>query len=78
MTKDRLALFPLTTTLQPVGEGQPLPGLAVAGHSLAELAETYGTPLYLFDAATMEAHLSSYRQARARPFPRPSANTNCG
>ena len=78
MTRDRLALFPLTTALQPAGEEQPLPGLAVAGHSLAELAEIYGTPLYLFDAATMETHLNSYRQALARHYPGPSAITYAG
>ncbi len=70
--EDRLALFPVTTTVQEDGQ------IAVAGLSLQALAETYGTPLYLFDAATIETHLASYRQALAAHYPGPSAITYAG
>ncbi len=31
-------------------------GMLLAGHSVAELAKTHGTPLYLFDRATLQAN----------------------
>ncbi len=41
------ALFPLTAKRAVTGE------LTLAGHSLVTLAEQFGTPLYLYDAATL-------------------------
>jgi len=46
-----LSLFPLTTMVNRHGH------LTIAGHDLAELAATYGTPLYLYDGATVHGQL---------------------
>ncbi len=49
----KLALFPRTAQIQaapPRGER-----LTIAGCDLARLAERYGTPLYLYDRATLDA-----------------------
>ncbi len=46
-----LSLFPQTTSIDPRGN------LAIAGHDLAELADQYGTPLYLYDGATIRRQL---------------------
>ncbi len=62
----RLALFPVTTRLQSGSGGE---WLEIAGCSLAELAEEYGTPLYLYDQATLDANLEAYRQALSRIYP---------
>lgn len=53
---DRLPLFPITTTIQN-------DSLTIAGHSLASLADRYGTPLYIYDRATMDASVKSYTDA---------------
>jgi len=37
--------------------------LAIAGVSVLELAQTYGTPLVVFDASTFEANLERFRRA---------------
>ena len=44
---DRLQLFPITTKIEKNS-------LTIAGHDLSVLAEEYGTPLYLYDQATMD------------------------
>ena len=56
----RRALFPLTTTL--AGEEQ---SLSIAGCSVTALAAEYGTPLYVFDEATLDASVDEYRSALA-------------
>ncbi len=58
----RLDLFPLSTRLEDGPGGERL---AVAGHALADLASEYGTPLYLYDQATMDGALDAYRNALA-------------
>jgi len=62
----RLALFPVTTRLQPGRGGRRM---QIAGCDLEELAEQYGTPLYLYDQATLDANLKAYRQALSRAYP---------
>jgi diaminopimelate decarboxylase len=56
----RLELFPDTTRLHGVGDAG---SLEIAGCELSELAGVYGTPLYLYDQATMDQSLRAYRQA---------------
>jgi diaminopimelate decarboxylase len=58
----RLALFPLETHIERTPEGERL---VVAGHDLADLAGRYGTPLYIYDQATMDAAVDAYRGSLA-------------
>ncbi len=58
----RLALFPDTTRIEKNG-------LAICGLSLAALAEEYGTPLYIYDAETMDASMAAYREALKAFYP---------
>ncbi len=74
-TTKRLELFPVTTRIE-AGEGSP--HLSINGRSLVELAERYGTPLYLYDSATLQASLDRYRQALKRYYPGPSGITYAG
>jgi diaminopimelate decarboxylase/diaminopimelate epimerase len=62
----RLALFPDTARIAagPTGEA-----LTVAGCDLAALADRYGTPLYLYDRATMDAAVDAYRAALSACYP---------
>lgn len=59
---ERLALFPLDARIEG-GPGRER--LVVAGHDLADLAERYGTPLYLYDQATIDGAVDAYRGALA-------------
>jgi diaminopimelate decarboxylase len=52
--------------------------LWIGGCDLALLAEQYGTPLYLYDQATMDAAVAAYRQALAHHYPAESAITYAG
>lgn len=56
--KKRLSLFPESTAVQ---NGQ----LRIAGLWLAELAEQFGTPLYVYDRSSLDAAVASYRTALA-------------
>lgn len=58
--RQRLALFPATVELAGAG---PEAELAVGGCRLAALAAEHGTPLYVLDAATLDAAAQSYRDA---------------
>lgn len=58
----RLPLFPITTVIENEA-------LSIGGSSLAQLAETHGTPLYLYDAATLDDALRQYRDALSRHYP---------
>jgi diaminopimelate decarboxylase len=60
----RLFLFPDTTKIKH-------DSLTIAGHDLMELAEEYGTPLYLYDRATMDNAVATYKAALATSFPGP-------
>lgn len=52
--------------------------LSIGGCNLADLADRHGTPLYLFDAATLDAAAGSYRAALAAHYPGPSGITYAG
>lgn len=71
----RLELFPVTTR---IAEHAGRPCLSVAGCDLLDLAGRYGTPLYLYDQATMDAALEAYRQALARFYPGEAGITYAG
>jgi diaminopimelate decarboxylase len=53
---NRLALFPEATRVR--GDS-----LFIAGHSLASLAADHGTPLYVYDRATLDLSVADYQSA---------------
>ncbi len=71
----RLSLFPLSTRLDQ--QSQPS-CLTVAGISLLELAQQYGTPLYIYDPFSLQTALQRYRQALADYYPASSGITYAG
>jgi diaminopimelate decarboxylase len=73
--ESRLDLFPLNTNVEGTGADS---SLSICDCDLAELAETYGTPLYLYDQATMDGALSQYRDALATHYPAPGYVTYAG
>jgi diaminopimelate decarboxylase len=75
MLSTRLPLFPLTTQVVDTATGSTL---TIGGFNLAELAERYGTPLYIYDQATMDAAATAYKEALARHYPGESAVTFAG
>src|SRR5690242_5719471 len=68
---DRLALFPDSTRIQN-------DSLFIAGHALAPLADQYGTPLYVYDRATLDASVKTYLDALSAYYPFPSHITYAG
>jgi diaminopimelate decarboxylase len=68
----RLALFPDTAAIGADG------ALHIGGCDLATLAATHGTPLYLFDAATLDRAVADYRSALAACYPAASGITYAG
>ncbi len=68
---DRLQLFPLTTKIEN-------DTLKIAGHDLASLVRDHGTPLYIYDRATMDNAASGYRSALAAHYPQHSSVTYAG
>jgi diaminopimelate decarboxylase len=75
MLDRRLPLFPITTAVRDHGRG---PELAIAGCDLVDLAATCGTPLYVYDQATLDAAADAYRTALARRYPGPAGVTFAG
>jgi diaminopimelate decarboxylase len=59
---DRLALFPESTRIRN-------DSLTLAGRSLIALAEEFGTPLYLYDRATLDAAVTTYKGALRAHYP---------
>jgi len=68
---DRLALFPNSTRIQN-------DSLFIAGHDLASLADRYGTPLYIYDRATLDAAVADYQSALRKYYAAPSHITYAG
>ncbi|MEW6285633.1 MAG: diaminopimelate decarboxylase [Chloroflexota bacterium] len=68
---DRLDLFPVSTKIEQ-------DTLTIAGHNLASLADRYGTPLYLYDRATLDLSAKAYTDALAAHYPAPSRVTYAG
>ena len=71
----RLALFPITTQVVTQADGQTL---TIGGCDLEALAGQFGTPLYLFDAATLDAAALTYTHALATAYPGASGVTYAG
>ncbi len=69
--RDRLPLFPDTTQIKS-------DSLHIGGLSLADLADKYGTPLYSYDAATMDSAAARYRKALKAHYPGESSLTYAG
>ena len=69
----RLVLFPIRTAIDPETDA-----LTIGGIDLPGLAEEYGTPLYLYDQATILDAIRRYRQALERVYPGPSGLTYAG
>jgi diaminopimelate decarboxylase len=63
MTPDPLQLLPLSAARAADG------ALTLGGCSLAELAQRYGTPLYIYDAATLDGAAASYQATLANVYP---------
>ena len=61
----RLPLFPVTASLVSGPAGDEL---AIDGRSLRELAEQFGTPLYVYDQATMDGAVDEYRRSLAAHY----------
>src|SRR5215212_7908855 len=68
---DRLALFPASTRIHN-------DSLFIAGQDLSALADQYGTPLYVYDRATLDAAVKSYIDALSIYYPSPSHITYAG
>jgi diaminopimelate decarboxylase len=62
---NRLGLFPTTTKIETEGG---LERLSIAGNDLDDLAERYGTPLYLYDQETMDMAAETYKGALAASY----------
>lgn len=75
MYATRLPLFPITTTLDNK-DGQPR--LQIGGCDLLSLCKQFGTPLYLYDQATMDDAVAQYRAALAQHYPHPAGITYAG
>lgn len=71
----RLTLFPASTAVV-TNNGDP--ELSIGGCKLADLADQYGTPLYVFDAATLDAAAGCYAQALAAHYPAAGGITYAG
>ncbi|MDX9991060.1 MAG: diaminopimelate decarboxylase [Anaerolineales bacterium] len=70
-TDKRLQIFPVSTKIQ-------ADSLTIAGHSLAALAAQYGTPLYLYDRASLDFCASAYLDALRVYYPGPASVTYAG
>jgi diaminopimelate decarboxylase len=68
---NRLQLFPISTKI----ENEIL---TIAGHNLASLADSYGTPFYIYDRATMDNAATGYKSALASHYPLPASVTYAG
>ena len=68
---NRLDLFPGTTKI--INNS-----LTIAGHDLALLAGEFGTPLYLYDRATLDSAAADYETALRSFYPTPASVTYAG
>ena len=59
----RLSLFPLNSVIGPTGH------LAIGGCDTVDLALTYGTPLYVFDEATLRDKMAEFKNEFCRRYP---------
>jgi diaminopimelate decarboxylase len=68
---NRLQLFPVSTKIEN-------DSLTIAGIPLASLAEEHGTPLYIYDRATMDRMARTYLEALAACYASPASVTYAG
>ncbi len=68
---NRFDLFPDTIKIN--GDS-----LTIAGHSLTSLADLYGTPLYVYDRATLDNAATGYKTALASHYPMTGSVTYAG
>ena len=68
---NRLDLFPISTRVMDNR-------LTIAGHDLTTLAEKHGTPLYVYDRATLDSAAVEYKSALASHYPGPASVTYAG
>jgi diaminopimelate decarboxylase len=68
---NRLQLFPITTKIES-------DTLTIAGHSLISLANMHGTPLYVYDRATMDLSTHEYKEALASHYAARASITYAG
>jgi len=68
---NRLALFPESTRVRD-------DSLFIAGHSLASLSAENGTPLYVYDRATLDLAVADYQSALRTYYPAGSTITYAG
>jgi diaminopimelate decarboxylase len=68
---NRLSLFPITAKIK---NDQ----LTIAGQNLASLSADYGTPLYIYDRATLDSSVAEYKDALKKYYPAPSDITYAG
>jgi len=68
---ERFKLFPLSAKIKN-------DFLTIAGQDLAKLAEEHGTPLYLYDRATLDASVEDYKKALASHYPASASVTYAG
>lgn len=67
---NRFDLFPISAKIKNNS-------LTIAGHDPAKLAEEYGTPLYLYDKATLDASALGYKTALALHYPSTGFRHSC-
>jgi diaminopimelate decarboxylase len=68
---NRLSLFPESTRVRD-------DSLFIAGHSLASLSADHGTPLYIYDRATLDLSVTEYKSALRAFYPGKSTITYAG
>lgn len=68
---NRLDLFPITTKIEN-------DELTIEGNRLTSLVEQYGTPLYIYDRATLDDAVQKYRSALAASYPAGASITYAG
>jgi len=71
LISERLALFPDSTRVHN-------DTLTIAGYDLASLADLYGTPLYIYDRATLDSSTVEYKTALKEFYPAASDITYAG
>lgn len=68
---DRINLFPGSTRVEN-------DRMTIGGCDLAALANEFGTPLYLYDQATLDASIAAYKKSLAEHYPGESGLTYAG
>ena len=69
VTTPGAAALPLAHVLPISAQVNATGRLAVGGCDLRDLADRFGTPLYVYDTATLRAQLRGYREAFAAAYP---------